>query len=146
MSYQNILVAVDDSPISYAAVEHTLSLAKLSAAKVTVLSVVAVDPYVGVDFYQVVPAITDHFMQAEANAKTQLQDISQSFIRDGIEVQTKIYHGPASEGIIFVADEVGADLIIMGSHGRTGVKRLLLGSVAHAVLTESHIPVLIVKQ
>ena len=57
-----------------------------------------------------------------------------------------IHHGPASEGIIFVADEVGADLIIMGSHGRTGVKRLLLGSVARAVLTESHIPVLIVKQ
>ena len=117
MSYQNILVAVDDSPISYAAVEHTLSLAKLSGAKVTVLSVVAVDPYVGVDFYQVVPAITDHFMQAEAHAKTQLQDIAQSFVRDGISVTTKIHHGPASEGIIFVADEVGADLIIMGSHG-----------------------------
>ena len=106
----------------------------------------AVDPYVGVDFYQVVPAITDHFMQAEAHAKTQLQDIAQSFVRDGISVTTKIHHGPASEGIIFVADEVGADLIIMGSHGRTGVKRLLLGSVARAVLTESHIPVLIVKQ
>ena len=60
MSYQNILVAVDDSPISYAAVEHALSLAKLSGAKVTVLSVVAVDPYVGVDFYQVAPAITEH--------------------------------------------------------------------------------------
>ena len=60
----------------YAAVEHTLSLAKLSGAKVTVLSVVVVDPYVGVDFYQVAPAITDHFMQAEAHAKTQLQDIA----------------------------------------------------------------------
>ena len=85
-------------------------------------------------------------MQAEAHAKLQLQDIAQSFIRDGIEVQTKIQHGAASEGIIFIADEIGADLIIMGSHGRTGVKRLLLGSVARAVLTESHIPVLIVKQ
>jgi nucleotide-binding universal stress UspA family protein len=78
MSYQNILVPVDDSPISYAAVEHALSLAKLSGAKVTILSVVAVDPFVGVDFYQVAPAITDYFMQAESHAKTQLQDISQS--------------------------------------------------------------------
>ena len=50
MSYQNILVPVDDSPISYAAVEHALTLAKLSGAKVTVLSVVAVDPFIGVDF------------------------------------------------------------------------------------------------
>ncbi|RZF55699.1 universal stress protein [Acinetobacter halotolerans] len=146
MSYQNILVPVDDSPISYAAVEHALSLAKLSGAKVTVLSVVAVDPYVGVDFYQVAPAITEHFMQAEAHAKTQLQDIAQSFSQNDITVATKIYHGSASEGILFVADEIGADLIIMGSHGRTGVKRLLLGSVARTVLTESHIPVLIIKQ
>lgn len=146
MSYQNILVPVDDSPISYAAVEHALSLAKLSGAKVTVLSVVAVDPYVGVDFYQVAPAITEHFMQAEAHAKTQLQDIAQSFSQNDINIATKIYHGSASEGILFVADEIGADLIIMGSHGRTGVKRLLLGSVARTVLTESHIPVLVIKQ
>lgn len=146
MPYQNILVPVDDSPISYAAVEHALSLAKLAGAKVTILSVVAVDPFVGVDFYQVAPAVTDYFMQAESQAKQQLQEIAGSFVRDGIEIATKIYHGSASEGIIFVADEIGADLIIMGSHGRTGVKRLLLGSVARAVLTESHIPVLIVKQ
>ena len=57
MSYQNILVAVDDSPISYAAVEHALSLAKLSGAKVTVLSVVAVDPYVGVISIQLHPQL-----------------------------------------------------------------------------------------
>ena len=146
MSYQSILVPVDDSPISYAAVEHALALAKVAHAKVTILSVVAIDPFVGVDFYQVAPAVTDHFMQAEAHAKRQLQEIAESFIRDGIDVDYKIQHGAASEGIIFVADEIGADLIIMGSHGRTGIKRLLLGSVARAVLTESHIPVLIVKQ
>ena len=146
MSYQNILVPVDDAPISYAAVEHALSLAKLSGAKVTILSVVAVDPFVGVDFYQVAPALTDYFLRAEAHAKTRLQDIAHSFVRDDITVETKIHHGSASEGILFVADEIGADLIIMGSHGRKGVQRLLLGSVARAVLTESHIPVLIVKQ
>ena len=146
MSYKHILVAVDESPMSYAAVEQALELAKDLNSRVTLMSVIAVDPFVGVDFYQVAPAITDHFMQAEAHAKLQLQDIAQSFIRDGIEVKTKIQHGAASEGIIFIADEIGADLIIMGSHGRTGVKRLLLGSVARAVLTESHIPVLIVKQ
>ena len=50
-----------------------------------------------------------------------------------------------SEGIIHVADEVGADLILMGSHGRTGFKMMMLGSVAQNVLTQSPIPVLIVK-
>lgn len=145
--YQNILVPVDDSPISYAAVEHALSLAKQYGSKVTLLSVVSIDPFVGVDFYKVAPAVTDYFMQAEAHAKTRLEDIQQSFVRDDIDIQAKIFHGsPAAEGILSVASEINADLIIMGSHGRTGVKRLVLGSVAQHVLAEAHVPVLVVKQ
>ena len=63
-----------------------------------------------------------------------------------IEVDTKVIRGVSpSEGIIHVADEVGADLILMGSHGRTGFKKMMLGSVAQNVLTQSPIPVLIVK-
>ncbi|OUY07408.1 universal stress protein [Acinetobacter populi] len=146
MSYQHILVPVDDSPISYAAAEDALSLAKLSGSQVTLLSVVAVDPFVGVDFYKIAPAITDYFMQAESGAKSRLEELQQSFVNDGIDVQTKIYHGAPAEGILYVADEVNADLIVMGSHGRTGVKKLMIGSVAQAVLAQSHIPVLIVKQ
>ncbi|KAA8735663.1 universal stress protein [Acinetobacter qingfengensis] len=146
MSYKNILVAVDDSPISYAAVEHALSLAQLTHGNVTLLSVIAVDPFVGVDFYKIAPAVTDYFMQAEAHAKSRLDEIKQSFDRDGINVSTKLYHGvPAAEGIINTADEINADLIIMGSHGHTGVKKFVLGSVAQNVLAESHVPVLIIK-
>ncbi|WP_171493520.1 universal stress protein, partial [Acinetobacter ursingii] len=48
-------------------------------------------------------------------------------------------------GILNIADEVNADLIIMGSHGRSGLKKLVLGSVAQKVLAESPVPVLIVK-
>ncbi|AUX87283.1 universal stress protein [Acinetobacter tandoii] len=146
MTYQHILVPVDESPISYTAVEQALSLAKLLNCRVTVMCVVAVDPFVGVDFYKVAPAITDYFMQAEENAQKRLADIKQSFIRDEIEVDTKVIRGvSAAEGIIQIADEVSADLIIMGSHGRTGFKKMMLGSVAQAVLTQSPIPVLVVK-
>ena len=145
-SYQHILVPVDESPISYAAVEQALALAKSLNSQVTVMSVIAVDPFFGVDFYKVAPAITDYFMQAEKNAKERLEDIKQSFIRDGIAVDVKLIHGVSpSEGIIQVADEVSADLIIMGSHGRTGLQKVMLGSVAQNVLTQSPIPVLIVK-
>ncbi|MEG2359409.1 universal stress protein [Acinetobacter sp.] len=146
ITYQHILVPVDESPISYAAVEQALALAKSLNSQVTVMSVIAVDPFFGVDFYKVAPAITDYFMQAEKNAKERLEDIKQSFIRDGIEVDVKLIHGVSpSEGIIQVADEVSADLIIMGSHGRTGLQKMMLGSVAQNVLTQSPIPVLIVK-
>ena len=146
ITYQHILVPVDESPISYAAVEQALALAKSLNSQVTVMSVIAVDPFFGVDFYKVAPAITDYFMQAEKNAKERLEDIKQSFIRDGIEVDVKLIHGVSpSEGIIQVADEVSAHLIIMGSHGRTGLQKMMLGSVAQNVLTQSPIPVLIVK-
>ena len=145
-TYKHLLVPVDESPMSYAAAEQALSLAKDLNCPVTIMSVIAVDPFVGVDFYKVAPAITDYFMQAEQNAQNRLAEIQQSFSREGISVDTKIIRGvAASEGIVQIANEIGADLIIMGSHGRTGVKKMMLGSVAQNVLTQSPGPVLIVK-
>ena len=146
MSYKHILVAVDESPMSYAAVEQALELAKDLNSRVTLMSVIAVDPFVGVDFYKVAPAITDYFLHAEKVAQDRLAEVKLSFDRDEIEVDTTVIRGISpSEGIIHVADEVGADLILMGSHGRTGFKKMMLGSVAQNVLTQSPIPVLIVK-
>lgn len=145
-TYKHILVPVDESPMSYAAAEQARSLAKELNCPVTIMSVIAVDPFVGVDFYKVAPAITDYFIQAEQNAQNRLAEIEQSFSREGIQVDTKIIRGvAASEGIIQIANEIGADLIIMGSHGHTGVKKMMLGSVAQNVLTQSPVPVLIVK-
>lgn len=145
-TYKHLLVPVDESPMSYAAAEQALSLAKDLNCPVTIMSVIAVDPFVGVDFYKVAPAITDYFMQAEQNAQNRLAEIQQSFSREGISVDTKIIRGvAASEGIVQIANEIGTDLIIMGSHGRTGVKKMMLGSVAQNVLTQSPVPVLIVK-
>lgn len=145
-TYKHILIPVDESPISYAAVEQALTLAKDLNAEVTIMSAIAVDPFVGVDFYKVAPAVTDYFMKAEENAQLRLKDIEHLFVRDGIQVQSKIIRGvSAADGIISIADEVNADLIVMGSHGRTGFKKVMLGSVAQNVLTLSPIPVLIVK-
>jgi nucleotide-binding universal stress UspA family protein len=145
-SYQHLLVAIDDSPISYAAVEHAASLAQDLNATITLMSVVAVDPFVGVDFYKVAPAVTDYFMQAESTAQNRLEEIKSNLYRQGLQVNSKVIRGmPPSEGIIHVADEVGADLIVMGSHGRKGFQRMVLGSVAQNVLAAAPIPVLIVK-
>lgn len=145
-SYQHILVAIDESPISYAAVEQAKCLAQDLQAKLTIMSVIAVDPFVGVDFYKVAPAITDYFMQAESHAQNRLNEIQANLARENLSAQVKLIRGVTpSEGIIHVADEVAADLIMMGSHGRTGLQKLMLGSVAQNVLTQSPIPVLIVK-
>lgn len=145
-AYHHILVAIDESPISYAAVEHAARLAQEVKAQITLMSVIAVDPFVGVDFYKVAPAITDYFMQAESNAQNRLDEIKANLEREGLKVNIKLIRGMSpSDGILHVADEVGADLIMMGSHGRTGIQKLMLGSVAQNVLTQSPLPVLIVK-
>jgi nucleotide-binding universal stress UspA family protein len=144
--YQHILVPVDDSPVAYAAAEQARVLAAALHCKVSLLSVVAVDPFVGVDFYKVAPAITDYFMQAEKHALLRLEDLKQGFAQDGIHVHTQVLHGMSpADGILKYAHENGTDLIMMGSHRREGLEKMFLGSVAQQVLNQAQIPVLIVK-
>jgi len=147
MPYQHILLAVDDSPISYAAVEHAEKLALALQSKVTVTSIVAIDPFKGIDFYQVAPAVTEYILEAEKNALTRLKDIQETLIKHGIEtVDIKIVHDvPPATGILEAADELNVDVIVMGSHGRTGFKKFFLGSVAQEILSISPLPVLIIK-
>lgn len=144
--YQHILVAVDESPVSFAAAAQARALAQLTQSNVTLMSVVAVDPFVGVDFYKIAPAITAYFMQAEKNALARLEELAIGFQHDHITVHTKVIHGvSASEGILKTANDIQADLVVMGSHGRSGLGKVLLGSVAQQVLAQSPIPVLITK-
>lgn len=144
--YQRIVVAVDESANAKAAIQHAIAFAQQFNAEVTLMSVIAVDPFVGVDFYQIAPAITEYFLQAEQSAVQQLASIQQQLQQLDIKVNSKIIHGVTPTiGILQIADEMNADLIIMGSHGRQGLEKVLLGSVAQNVLTQSPIPVLVVK-
>lgn len=147
MTYNHILVPVDDSDISSVATQHALNFAKVFGSRVTVMSVVAIDPFVGVDFYKVAPAVTHHIIEAETHAQAHLEKLKQLFIDQGIDADIKIIREePTPTGILNIADEVNADLIIMGSHGRSGLKKFVLGSVAQKVASESSIPVLIIKR
>jgi nucleotide-binding universal stress UspA family protein len=60
-------------------------------------------------------------------------------------VESRLCRGPAPEEIVRVADEIGCELIVMGTHGRTGLRRLLMGNTAESVLPEANCPVMIVK-
>jgi len=146
MIYQHILVPVDDSEISLAAVKQAITLAKAFGSKITVVSVIAVDPFVNVDFYNVTPVITEYFVQAEEHANKNLASIKKMCELEGIKADSKIIKGePTETGIVATADEIGADLIVIGSHGRTGFKKFMLGSVAQDVLHKTRLPVLVVK-
>lgn len=146
MNYQHILLAVDDSPTAIATAEQVIILAKALSSKVTIASVVVLDPLTSVSFYKNVPGITDYYLTAKAHAKNILAELKQKFTDYGIETETKLIssHSP-SDGISKLADELNVDLIVVGSHGRTGLKKVLIGSIAQDILTSSHVPVLVMK-
>ncbi len=90
----------------------------------------------------------EYFIEAHANAKKALKEATAIAAGEGIEAQSRIVTGLVrnAEHIAETAGEVKADLIVMGSHGRKGFQKMILGSFAQDVLGASEIPVLIVKK
>ncbi|OTG66405.1 universal stress protein [Acinetobacter silvestris] len=146
MNYQHILVAVDDSDVALTAADEAIILAKALKSKVTLISVVSLDPLSNTSFYGKALSATDYYSEAVTHAKYTLTALKLKFTNEGIQTDTKILGNMSeSHAITQLANELNIDLIIMGSHGRTGFKKFALGSVAQDVLTLSHVPVLIVK-
>lgn len=90
-------------------------------------------------------ALPQHWEQAEAASKGQLEDVAAQFRTPNIHVQSTTYRGYASDGILHEARKANADFIALGTHGRGAVNRMLLGSVAERVLHHAECPVLTVR-
>ncbi|UDM39028.1 universal stress protein [Acinetobacter haemolyticus] len=146
MAYQNILVPIDGSETAYAAVAKAAEFAKAFGSKITVVQVLALDPYIAAEYISA--SQTNDLIERARNAIVDsLAAAKAKFNEQGLEVETKLLEGQViHREIVRAAEDSHADLIIIGSHGRTGLKKLFLGSVAQSVLGESHIPVLIVRQ
>ena len=146
MAYHNILVPVDGSETSYAAVAKAVELAKAFSSKVTVVQVLSLDPYIAAEYISA-NQTNDLIERARTAIIESLDAAKAKFHEQGVEVETKLLEGQVvHREIVKAAEESHADLIIIGSHGRTGFKKLFLGSVAQSLLGESHIPVLIVRE
>ena len=146
MAYQNILVPVDGSETSYAAVAQAAELAKAFGGKITVVQVLALDPYIAAEYISATQT-NDLIDRARTSVLKTLEEAAAKFSDLGIPVEAKLLEGQVvHREIIREAETSKADLIVIGSHGRTGLKRLFLGSVAQSVLGEAHIPVLVVRQ
>ena len=144
--FKHILVPVDGSDTSLHAVAKAAGLAKAFGSEVT--AVYVLDPYpftgVGADFAY---GQAQYLSAATAEANTALEAVKKQMDEAGVAVKTMVGEGHAvHEGIVRVADSVGADLIVMGSHGGRGLEKLVLGSVAQRVLSAARIPVLVVRQ
>ena len=148
MSFQNIVVPVDGSKISFAAVQHAAEIAKACQGQLSLVSLVAEDPYKDLDFayYYISAPMKEYFVQVYTNAEKALQEASAIAAKVGVTTQTQVIKSLSiGQGIIEFATAQHADCIVMGSHGRTGMQKMLLGSVAAHILGTTELPVLIVK-
>ena len=146
--YERILVATDGSPLSDKAVESGLGLAALSGASVVALKVVP--RYPRSYFEGSAPLNRDEVKQVEQRwsdaALAELAEIKKMGAEQGISVKSVVAKSELiAESIISAATKNNCDLIVMASHGRKGIKRVLLGSETQHVLTHSHIPVLVLR-
>lgn len=145
--YQNLLIPTDGSELSQKAVESGLSLAALCNASVVVLKVVPRYPH---DYFE--GGLTEQVdIEKQENrwsdaAQLVLNKIKAEGAIKGVNVITAVVKSDmVAESIIAAAKRHECDLIVMASHGRRGIKRLLLGSETQHVLTDSHIPVLVLR-
>lgn len=146
--YDTILVPTDGSDVAENAVDHALDIAEKYDADVHALYVVdtsAMDVSLGTE--QV-----DRIRQGQYDEMPEIQDranqatgvVAEQAVQHGLEVTEAVVAGQPHDRIDGYAEDHGVDLIVMGSAGRGGVKRVLLGSVAERTLRTTAIPVLVV--
>ncbi|MGH8846756.1 MAG: universal stress protein [Polaromonas sp.] len=146
--FKHILLATDGSAASEHAAALAVGLARTHGAKLTVLYVVDPYPYLSISqtnpmgFKVYMSAAHEHAAQAHAKVEALCSQGEEA----QVALQTRLAEDvSASEGIVQTAKDEGADLIVVGSHGRTGITRLMLGSVAAKVVAESPVPVLVAR-
>ena len=144
--FEHILIAVDGSDISARAEEQGFALAKTLGSQVTVVHVTESWPTAVSGEWALAIPLKEYQEIAAANAKNVLAGSAERARHYGVPCKTA--HIPdryAAEGIIEHAKATLCDLIVMGSHGRRGVAKLLLGSEATRVLAGAPVPVLICR-
>jgi len=137
LTRKNILLATDGSPSCEAAVGRAIEIAKDQSAKLTAVSVV----YTNDEYLALAPGIVEDLI---GKAKEKLAIISQKGKEAGIEINTTVKEGEAYEAITTLAQESNVDLIVMGSHGKKHLQRLLMGSVTERTIGYASCPVLVV--
>jgi nucleotide-binding universal stress UspA family protein len=148
--YSHILIATDGSKFANNGLDHGLALAKALGSKVTIVTVT--EPWHTLELAREIQAHPgrnplDDFEKAAAAAAERILDAAAAAAaKAGVAAETVHIQGEhPAPGIIKAAEDGGCSLIVMASHGRRGLQRLMLGSQAAEVVAHSEIPVLIIR-
>lgn len=140
-----ILYATDLSPASEPAWDEAQRLGGLFGAEIVLLHVVALPPLVPVEVYIPAQVYEDFLGSARREAQERLDRVLGSVAGSGLKLRLRMDEGQPAPRILEVATEEAADVLVVGTHGRTGIERLVLGSVADRMVRQASCPVLTVR-
>jgi len=140
---RHVLVPMDDSEQAWTALDYALS--EFDDVRVTVLHVI--DPIdAGLSARATLPGYSEEWYErAKADAEALFVEAKETARERGVDLTTHLEHGRPARSVIDYVEDHDMDQIVMGSHGRSGVTRILLGSVAEAVVRRSPVPVTVVR-
>jgi nucleotide-binding universal stress UspA family protein len=144
MAAQRFLVPLDFSESANQALDYAITLAGKLGARLTLLHVMQSLPLGGVDMGVTIPLA--YLQDLEAEIRRSMESCLERVTAAGLEGDMVIVHGVPFHEIIEAAKTHQVDLIVMGTHGRTGFHHVLLGSVAEKVVRLAPCPVLVVRQ
>ncbi len=140
LALKNILFATDFSACADAALPYAAALARHFGSKIWLAHVLQEEPRLGIPL----DSLPDVYDDAHNRAEREMSRVMRSDLLKGIPTESVMRRGAAAEVLDRVMESQKADLLVIGTHGRTGLRMLVLGSVAEAVLRRARIPVLIV--
>ncbi|MHB8147989.1 MAG: universal stress protein [Vulcanimicrobiaceae bacterium] len=142
--FTTIVVAVDASDASRAALALAIQLAKEGKARLVAVTVVDLSSLLALSGYES-PYPVDAIQSMRDEGQASLDTAVSACQKEGVKVTTAVGEGDPCDEILRVAKEQHADLICLGTHGRKGLARLFLGSVAEGVLRRAEAPVLVTR-
>jgi len=151
MKIQKILIAVDESKISENAAAYGFDLAHAYKAHVGLVNIVEPIAYstteqggiIGMPFVNS-PVDDAELIRVQSESSENIIQRTIKAFANGLTVTQFSDYGSTADGIISCSKEFGADLVVLGTHSRTGIDRLLMGSIAEDVVRHSEVPVLVV--
>jgi universal stress protein A len=142
-TFEKIMVPVDFAPHSVQALQRACDVAVHYSGAITLVHVHEPMDYALPEGYVLYTA--EQLSRMNAELESQLHAAEREVQSMGIRVESRLLHGPAALEIVDFAERENIDLIVMGTHGRTGLRHVLMGSVAERVLRNAPCPVLTVK-
>jgi nucleotide-binding universal stress UspA family protein len=141
--YEKILVPLDGSALAEQALRHAGEIARGTGTEILLMQAI----------YLPVPVVSEPVLLAEGRvleeaarvASEYLERVEAQLTEKGHRVRTVVDERPPAEAILHVADREKVDLIVMSTHGRSGLSRLMMGSIAESVLRNTHRTVMLVK-